>query len=105
MKNFQDAQKTKAAGLQPLTASDKTLNPNNTSSSNQRAITLLAITNSPKTTVELRHDFGIMHPAARIQELRDRGHQIDTLRITEMTPDGIKHKAVAKYVLKGVQYE
>jgi hypothetical protein len=105
MNHFQDDQKTKAAGLPPLTASGKTLNPNNTSACNQRAITLLAITNSPKSTIELRHDFGIMHPAARIQELRDMGHQIHTVRINEMTPDGIKHKAVAKYELRGVHHE
>lgn len=105
MKNFHDHQKTKAAGLPPLTASDRTLNPNNTSASNQRAITLLAITNSPKTTVELRHDFGIMHPAARIQELRDSGHEIDTIRIETYTPDGIRHKAVANYVLRGMHHE
>lgn len=102
MTHFQDDQKTKAAGLPPLTALSNTLNPNNTSTSNQRAITLSAITNAPKSTIELRHEFGIMHPAARIQELRDMGHVIDTVRITEMTPDGIKHKAVAKYVLRGV---
>lgn len=105
MNNFQDEQKTKAAGLPPLTALGKTLNPNNTSANNQRAITLLAITDSPKSTIDLRHGFGIMHPAARIQELRDMGHEIDTVRIAEMTPDGIKHKAVAKYVMKGVHHE
>ncbi len=105
MSNYQDNQKTKAAGLPPLTALDKTLNLNDTSATNQRAITLLAITDAPKSTIELRHEFGIMHPAARIQELRDMGNEIDTIRITEMTPDGIKHKAVAKYVLKGVHHE
>lgn len=105
MSHFQDDQKTKAAGLPPLTAFSKTLNPHNTSAGNQRAITLLAIYDSPKSTIELRHDFGIMHPAARIQELRDMGHQIITLRINEMTPDGIRHKAVAKYILKGGHYE
>lgn len=105
MKHFQDDQKTKAVGLPPLTASSVTLNPHNTSACNQRAITLFAITDSPKSTIELRHYFGIMHPAARIQELRDMGHKIDTVRISEMTPDGIKHKAVAKYVLRGVHHE
>lgn len=102
MTDFQDDQKTKAAGLPPVTALRNTLNPHNTSSSNQRAITLSAITNAPKSTIELRHDFGIMHPAARIQELREMGHEIVTIRVTDVTPDGIKHKAVAKYVLRGV---
>jgi len=105
MTHFQDDQKTKAAGLQLETALSKILNPNDTSTSNQRAITLSAISSAPKSTIELRHKFGIMHPAARIQELREMGHEIDTVRITEMTPDGIKHKAVAKYVLRGVHHE
>lgn len=102
MTHFQDGQKTKAVELPPLTALSKTLNPNDTSTCNQRAITLSAITNAPKSTIELLHEFGIMHPAARVQELRDMGHEIDTVRVTEVTPDGIKHKAVAKYVLRGV---
>lgn len=105
MTHIQDDQKTKAAGLPPLTASSKTLNPHNTITSNQRAITLSAISSAPKSTIELRHEFGIMHPAARIQELREMGHEIDTVRVTDVTPDGIKHKAVAKYVLKGVHHE
>ena len=105
MNHFEDDKKTKAAGLPPFTALSKTLNPHNRSAINQRAITLSAISDSPKSTIELRHAFGIMHPAARIQELRDIGHQIDTVRITEMTPDGIKHKAVAKYVLRGAHHE
>ena len=100
-----EAQKAKVVGLPTQTTLTKTLNPNNTSGSNQRAITLIAIQDSPKTTVELRHEFGIMHPAARIQELRDLGYQIDTVRITSITPDGIKHNAVAKYVYRGAEHE
>lgn len=105
MKPIDETQKTKAAGLPTQTTFSKTLNMNDTSTSNQRAITLLAIQNSPKTTVELRHDFGIMHPAARIQELRDFGYKIGTVRITSMTPDGVKHKAFAKYVYGGAGHE
>lgn len=105
MTHFHNYQKTKAAGLSPLTALNKTLNPHNTSACNQRAITLSAITDSAKSTIELRHNFGIMHPAARIQELRDIGHEIDTIRITDITPDGIRHKAVAKYMLKGFHHD
>lgn len=105
MRLIDETQKIKAAGLPTHTALSEKLNPNNTSASNQRAITLLAIQDYPKTTVELRHDFGIMHPAARIQELRDFGHKIDTVRVTSMTPDGVKHKAVAKYVYRSADHE
>ena len=105
MTHFQDDQKTKAAGLPPLTALSNTLNPHNTSAGNQRAITLSAISNAAKSTIELRHDFGIMHPAARIEELRYMVHVIDTVRITKMTPNDIKHRAVTKYVLRGINHE
>ena len=93
------AQKTKAKGAATPIASSKSLNPNDTSTNNQQAIALTALRDSPKTTIELRHDYGIMQPAPRIKELREQGHRIDTVRIVSYTPDGIKHSAVAKYVL------
>jgi hypothetical protein len=105
MKIFDEIKKTKVAGLPTQTTFSKTLNPNNTSSTNQRAITLLAIQNSPKTTVELRHELGIMMPAARVHELRALGYSIETIKVTSITPDGIKHKAVAMYVYKGSDHE
>lgn len=95
----------KAAGLHTLTASKSTLNPNNTSIDNQHAIVLAALKDGPKTTIELRHVFGVMMPAARIRELRLAGNQIDTVRVVSYTPDGIKHHSIAKYVLRGDSHE
>lgn len=95
-----DNHKTKAAGLHTLTASHKPLNLNDTSIPNQHAIVMAALTNSPKTTIELRHDYGVMMPAARVRELRLAGHHIVTVRVVSYTPDGIKHHSVAKYVLR-----
>lgn len=92
-------QKIKAAGLDTLTASESTLNPNNTSIDNQHAIVLAALKDGPKTTIELRHDYGVMMPAARVRELRLAGHNIVTVRVVSYTPDGIKHHSIAKYVL------
>ncbi len=80
-------------------ADQSKLNKSDTSTENQRAIILQALRTGPKTTVELRHQFGIMSPAPRIFELR-REHQIDTVFIKAETPDQIKHVAVAKYVLQ-----
>lgn len=77
----------------------------NTSAFNQRLIVLHALQQGPKTTVELRHQLGIMHPAARIQELRGSGFIINTIRTVSFTPDGIKHRAVAKYVYGGKHHE
>lgn len=97
--------KNKAVRAGTQAASGKTLHPHNTSLSNQRAIILEALTESPKTTVELRHDYGIMQPAPRILELKQRGHNIASLRVDSCTPDGVKHKAVALYVLRGADHE
>ena len=91
--------KNKAVEPDTQTASSKTLNQHNTSIGNQQAIILEALKVSPKTTVELRHNYGIMQPAPRIFELIKRGHNIVSLRVATYTPDGIKHNAVAKYVL------
>ncbi len=78
---------------------DSKLSPHNTTAENQRAIILQALRTGPKTTVELRHQFGIMSPAPRIFELR-RAHQIDTVFVRAETPDSINHVCVAKYVLQ-----
>jgi hypothetical protein len=78
---------------------DKKFDPQNTSVINQRNIAFSVLQEAPRTTVELRDDFGIMMPAARIKELRQLGHIINTIRVTCITPDGVKHNGVAKYVL------
>lgn len=50
------------------------------------------------TTIDLRHMHGVMHPAARVMELRDAGAEIVTCWDRDTTPDGIAHR-VARYVL------
>ena len=52
------------------------------------------------TTVELRHGIGIMHPAARIMELRESGLEILKRWDIDRTPDGQPHR-VARYCLIG----
>jgi hypothetical protein len=64
---------------------------------NQHFIILAALKNSPKTTIELRHDYGVMMPAARVRELRLAGYKIDTVRVVGYTPDGVKHNSIAQY--------
>lgn len=76
------------------------LNYNDTSINNQHAICLSALAICPQSTIDLRHTFGVMMPAARVKELRTKGFDIVTVRVTETTPDNISHKGVAKYVLR-----
>ena len=101
MKNFYDDNQKKGAAFEATPA--KPLNAHNTSKNNQHKICLLALADSPKSTIDLRHVYGIMQPAPRIKELRDMGYKIDTVRIDGYTPDNIKHHAVAKYVLTQLQ--
>lgn len=50
------------------------------------------------TTSEARHELDIMHPAARVQELRERGFEILTVKTDEKTANGgTRH--LARYVL------
>jgi len=99
MKKNKGTHKNKAAGLHARTAPKKPLNAHDISLANQQAIVLSALRKEGQTTASLRHEYGVMHPSARVQELKEIGHRIDTLYGTVATPDGIKHKRVAQYVL------
>ena len=60
---------------------------------------LEALRRFPVSTFEARRHLDIMHPAGRVQELRDEGHEIDTLRISERSEIGRAH-SIAVYVLR-----
>ena len=104
MKKFDDDQQKKGAVSDTAPSeSNKPLNANNTTASNQHAIILQALKIAPQTTISLRHDLGIMQPAPRIFELRGLGHDIHTEMVRVETPDNISHKGVAKYVLRNTR--
>jgi hypothetical protein len=50
------------------------------------------------TTLQAR-SMGIMHPGARVMELRKQGHEIITEWVMEYCPGGVRHR-VALYRLK-----
>ena len=100
MNSFNNDQKNGAAFEAAPSEQTKPLNPHNTSINNQHAICLRVLSLSPQSTIDLRHTYGVMMPAARIKELRNMGFEIATVRVTETTPDNISHKGVAKYVLR-----
>ncbi len=50
------------------------------------------------TTLQARSELDVMHPAGRIQELREEGFNIITHWRTDYTPEGKPHR-VAEYVL------
>lgn len=63
----------------------------------------------PHHTYELRQR-GISHPAGRVQNLLQKGFEINSARITTVDGDGFTHRNVAIYTLiaepgKGAIYE
>jgi len=69
-----------------------------TDTNQQRARLLSWLQTATITTLQARLELDVMHPAARVQELREAGHNIITYRETINTGKG-KHHKVAKYVL------
>lgn len=64
----------------------------------QRQRLLEALQKRPYNTFDARESLDIPHPAARVQELREQGHNIITYRRAVETDKG-RHNKVAEYVL------
>lgn len=90
--------KRKAAGGNQAALDNKQSNDTAIQAHVQRQRLLRALRESPLSTLEARRTLDILHPAARIQELRDRGHKIITNWQVEVTECGQEHR-VANYVL------
>jgi hypothetical protein len=69
------------------------------SSATQRARLLERLQLGPVDTLTARQELNVLHPAARIQELRAAGYPIQTHRQTLEDEHGFKHPAVAVYIL------
>ena len=69
-----------------------------TDTNHQQQIILAHLLTASLTTQQARIELDVMHPAARVQELRAAGHNIITHRTT-VGPGKAKHKKVACYVL------
>lgn len=65
----------------------------------QAARLLEALRLFPISTFEARKHLDVMHPAGRVQELREDGHEIETLRHSERSEVGRPH-SIAVYVLR-----
>jgi len=77
-------------------------NGNDNSKSAQRFRLLAALRKGPVSTLYARKFYDILHPAARVQELRDRGHLIDTVWVEDITSEGRPHR-VAQYLYRGMK--
>jgi hypothetical protein len=76
-----------------------TLKNRRTDSESQTLRFLIASRITPRTTVELSREFDILHPPARVLQLRKRGYEIDTVWVHVETEPGVLHR-VGKYVLR-----
>ncbi|HAT1846840.1 TPA: helix-turn-helix domain-containing protein [Legionella pneumophila] len=71
------------------------------SASSQRARLLKFFESIPRiSTMEAREVLGILHPGARIMELRKKGYRIDTHWIEESDANGVMHR-IGLYVYQG----
>ncbi|MGH8436478.1 MAG: helix-turn-helix domain-containing protein [Pseudomonas sp.] len=70
-----------------------------TSADAQRARLLARLHSGPVDTITARSELNIMMPAARIKELREAGHPIQTQRVTLTDDQGRTHHGVALYYL------
>ena len=93
-------EKTKAAGVGTKATSENNTQPKNggNEASAQCARLLAALRLGPLTTLAARRTLDVLHPAARIQTLREHGHKILTIWTNDVTTEGYRHR-VAKYVL------
>lgn len=73
----------------------------NTSSCAQRQRLLNHLRRDSIDTITARRELNIMHPAMRVKELREAGHNIATIRVDRHDTEGRKHRQVALYVLQG----
>ena len=83
--------------LQPESTAPIT-NPGDNSAAAQRARVLDAMRSGPKSTIQLRRDWDVLAPAARVLELKRRGFEILTQWVHDPTDCGKLHR-VALYVL------
>lgn len=80
-------------------ASPKKTPLNNNTAAAQRARLLDRLHAGPIDTLTARRELNILHPAGRIDELRNMGYRITTHRITVRDEHGFRHEGIALYAL------
>lgn len=73
--------------------------PQHNSASAQRSRLLARLQLGPVDTLTARSELNILMPAARIKELKERGHPIRAQRISMTDDQGRTHHGIALYYL------
>lgn len=97
MSRPQIRQRPAATGRQSKTKNLSCLN--DTTASAQRHRLLARLKHRAIDTITARRDLNVMHPAMRVKELRDEGHNIVTVRVGRYDDQGRAHHNVALYTL------
>ena len=90
----------KEAGTPRAPAKSSTTNNTRTDTEAQLSRLLTVLRSGATTTVQLVREHDILHPPARILQLRKRGFDIKTVWVSAETLRGAVHR-VGKYVLVG----
>ena len=80
---------------------DRSRSIDDTSAATQRVRLLERLHLGPVDTITARTELNILHPAARVMELKERGHLIVTHRSRLEDAQGHSHAGVAVYYLGG----
>jgi hypothetical protein len=83
----------------PLHAEASQSHINDTSTEAQRTRLLAQLKQCAVDTLSARRDLNILAPAARVKELRQAGHSIQTQRMTLTDEQGRTHHGIALYYL------
>ena len=75
------------------------MNAQDTRLESQRARIIARLKEHPATTIDMMKELNVMRPAARIRQLRDRGHDIRTHLMAVDDEWGRTHTQVALYYL------
>lgn len=75
-----------------------------TNAAHQRERILGWLLTAPLTTYQARQELDVFHPSARVQELKQFGHNIHTHWTTVETPLG-KHRIACYVLLSGASHD
>ena len=89
-----------AGGRTPGISESCNSNATNASAAMQRARLLAALKQRKLTTLQARRELDVLHPAARVMELRRDGYPIESAWTHDVTSEGHLHR-VARYELTG----
>jgi len=95
------AEKVVVSDDKPILSSPADLGNDNSASAQQSRL-LAALIKGPVSTLDARKYHDILHPAARVMELRACGHLIDTVPTDDFTSEGKPHR-VALYLYRGMK--